>query len=400
MKRSTDRILTTHGGSLPRPDDLREMVMLKASGEPYDQQALTRRTREAVSEVVRKQQSCGVDILNDGEFGKSNFSNYARERLSGFEERTVTPGEGAPLIGIQGRDMKEFPGYFMEHGGFANATVTGGQINRRQIGLRGERKQIYCVGPLQYVGQAELQRDLENFKAALQGVDAADTFIPAVAPGTIEHWLHNDYYPSDEAYLNAIADAMHVEYKAIVDAGFLLQIDDPDLPDAWQMHPDMSVEDYRKFATLRIEALNHALQDIPTESVRLHVCWGSYHGPHKHDIPLKDIVDIVLRVPVAAYSVEGANPRHEHEWKVWKDAKLPEGKVLIPGVVGHSSDFIEHPELVAERLVRFAEVVGKENLIAGTDCGLGGRVGHPDIVWAKLQALAEGTALASEELWG
>jgi len=241
---------------------------------------------------------------------------------------------------------------------------------------------------------------LENFKAALQGVRPEDTFIPAVAPGTIEHWLHNDYYPNDEAYLNAIAEAMHEEYKAIVDAGFLLQIDDPDLPDAWQMHPEMSVAEYRKFAELRIDALINALRDIPTESVRLHVCWGSYHGPHKHDIPLKDIVDIVLKVPVAAYSVEAANPRHEHEWKVWKDAKLPEGKVLIPGVVGHSSDFIEHPELVAERIVRFAEVVGKENVIAGTDCGLGGRVGHPDIVWAKLEALSEGAALASKELWG
>jgi 5-methyltetrahydropteroyltriglutamate--homocysteine methyltransferase len=373
--------------------------MAKAGGEGYDAAKLNARTREAVAEVVKKQLACGIDCVNDGEFGKSNFSNYAKERLGGFEERAVSFAPGEAPIGIQGRDMKEFPGYFMEHGGFGNATVTGGSINRRQIGLRGERKQLYCVGPLTYVGQGELQRDLENFKAALQGAAVADTFIPAVAPGTIEHWLHNDYYKSDEEYLNAIADAMHVEYKAVVDAGFGLQIDDPDLPDAWQMHPEMSVADYRKFAQLRIEALNHALRDIPEESVRLHVCWGSYHGPHKHDIPLKDIVDLVLSVPVSAYSVEGANPRHEHEWKVWKDAKLPDGKVLIPGFVGHSSDFIEHPELVAERIVRFAEVVGKENLIAGTDCGLGGRVGHPDIVWAKLQSLSEGAALASKELW-
>ncbi|HZT07296.1 MAG TPA: cobalamin-independent methionine synthase II family protein [Chloroflexota bacterium] len=399
MKRSTDRILTTHAGSLPRPDDLREMVAAKAAGNPYDHARLANRTREAVGDVVRRQLACRIDCVNDGEFGKSNFSNYARERLTGFEEREI-PGDSVPVVGIQGRDIKEFPGYFLEHGGFAMATVTGGQINRRQIGLRADRRQLFCVGPLSYVGTAELQLDLENFRAALQGVNPADAFLPAVAPGTIEHWLHNAYYPSDEQYLEAIADAMHVEYKAITDAGFILQIDDPDLPDAWQMHPDMSVADYRRYAALRLEALNHALRDVPVEQTRLHVCWGSYHGPHKHDIPLKEIVDLVLSVKAQAYSVEAANPRHEHEWKVWKDVRLPEGKILIPGIVGHSSDFIEHPELVAERIVRFADIVGKENVIAGTDCGLGGRVGHPDIVWAKLEALAEGADLASEELWG
>src|SRR5439155_9399763 len=334
-----------------------------------------------------------------GEFGKSNFSNYARERLAGFEERPVAPGE-AHRIGISGRDVQEFPEYFIEHGGFAGTSVTGASINRRLIGARNEPTELVCSGPLQYIGQDEIQRDITNFKAALQGASPAECFLPAVAPGTIEHWLINEHYPNDEQYLEAIADAMHEEYKAITDAGFILQIDDPDLPDGWQMHPDMSVADYRKFAALRIDALNHALRDLPEDQVRLHVCWGSYHGPHKHDIPLKDIVDVVLRVKAGAYSVEAGNPRHEHEWKVWKVTKLPEGKILIPGVVGHSSDFIEHPELVAERLVRFAQLVGKENVIAGTDCGLGGRVGHPSIVWAKLQALAEGAELASEELWG
>ncbi len=397
MKRSTDRILTTHAGSLPRPDDLRELVGAKAAGQPYDEGKLTSRTREAVAEVVQKQRACGVDVVNDGEFGKVGFSNYAKERLSGFEEREVKPGEGP--IGIQGRDIREFPDYFPSHGG-GGATVTGGgQIDRRQIGARGERMQPFCVGPLQYIGQAELQRDIANFKASLQGADAANAFMPAVAPGTIEHWLRNAYYKTDEEYLYAIAEAMRVEYKAIVDAGLILQIDDPDLPDAWQMHPDFSVEEYRKFAELRIDALNHALRDLPQEQVRLHVCWGSYHGPHKHDIPLKEIVDLVLKVTAQAYSVEAANPRHEHEWTVWQTTKLPDGKILIPGVVGHSSDFIEHPELVAQRIVRFANIVGRENVIAGTDCGLGGRVGHPSIVWAKLQTLAEGAALASEQLW-
>jgi 5-methyltetrahydropteroyltriglutamate--homocysteine methyltransferase len=399
MKRSTDRILTTHAGSLPRPDDLRELVTAKASAQPYDERRFAERVRSAVGEVVQQQLRSGVDVLNDGEFGKSNFSNYARERLGGFEERPVQPGQGH-RVGISGRDVQEFPEYFIEHGGFAGTSVTGASINRRLIGARNEPTELVCSGPLKYIGQEEILRDIENFKVALQGASPAECFLPAVAPGTIEHWLINNYYPNDEQYLGAIADAMHEEYKAITEAGFILQIDDPDLPDAWQMHPEMSVADYRKFAQLRIDALNHALRDLPEDQVRLHVCWGSYHGPHKHDIPLKDIVDIVLGVRAGAYSVEAGNPRHEHEWKVWKDTKLPEGKILIPGVVGHSSDFIEHPELVAERLVRFAQLVGKENVIAGTDCGLGGRVGHPSIVWAKLQALAEGAELASEELWG
>jgi 5-methyltetrahydropteroyltriglutamate--homocysteine methyltransferase len=221
-----------------------------------------------------------------------------------------------------------------------------------------------------------------------------------VAPGTIEHWLRNEYYPTDEAYLYAIADAMHEEYKAIVDAGFLLQIDDPDLPDAWQIHPDMRVPEYRQFAEMRIDALNYALRDIPQEMVRLHVCWGSYHGPHKFDIPLQDIVDLILKVKAQAYSIEASNPCHAHEWRVWEAVKLPEGKVLIPGVVGHCSDFIEHPELVAERLVQYARLVGRENVMAGTDCGLGTRVGHPAIAWAKFQALVAGARLASQQLWG
>jgi 5-methyltetrahydropteroyltriglutamate--homocysteine methyltransferase len=221
-----------------------------------------------------------------------------------------------------------------------------------------------------------------------------------VAPGTIEHWLRNEHYASDEAYLAAIADAMKVEYDAIVQAGYILQVDDPDLADAWQIHPHMSVADYQKFAGLRIEALNHALRDIPPERVRFHVCWGSYHGPHKHDLPLRHLTSLLLAVRAEAYSIEASNPRHDHEWRVWEDVKLPEGKILIPGVVGHASDFVEHPELVAERLTRYARIVGRENVVAGTDCGLGPRVGHPKIAWAKLEALVEGARLATAQLWG
>jgi 5-methyltetrahydropteroyltriglutamate--homocysteine methyltransferase len=241
--------------------------------------------------------------------------------------------------------------------------------------------------------------DLTNFRAALQGVKPEEAFLPANTPGTIEHWLRNEHYPGEEAFLYAIAEAMREEYRGIVDAGFLLQIDDPDLPDGWQMFPDMSVADYRKYATLRVDALNHALRDIPREKIRLHVCWGSFHGPHEHDIPLKDIADIIFRVRASSYSIEASNPRHQHEWSVFEEFKLPEGATLIPGVVGHYSDFIEHPELVAERLVRYADLVGRENVMAGTDCGLGPRVGHPKIAWAKLEALAEGARIASKRLW-
>ena len=223
--------------------------------------------------------------------------------------------------------------------------------------------------------------------------------MPAVAPGTIEHWMENSYYEKDEDVLNAIADAMHEEYKAITDAGFLLQIDDPDLADAWQIHPEMSVAQYRAFAELRIEALNYALRDIPEESIRFHMCWGSYHGPHVYDIALTDIINIILKVKAVGYSIEASNPRHEHEWRVFEDVKLPDGKSLIPGVVGHASDFVEHPELIAQRLVRYGQIVGRENVIAGTDCGLGTRVGHPKIAWAKFEALTEGAALATKQLW-
>ncbi|HEY7067768.1 MAG TPA: cobalamin-independent methionine synthase II family protein [Chloroflexota bacterium] len=385
MKRSTDRILTTHVGSLPRPPDLKEMVNAKAAGQPIDEQALAQRIRDAVREVVRKQVETGIDVVNDGELSKTNFTNYARERIAGFDVREYAPGQEPAPHSICGRDLQEFADYFATRPGW--------------VGVGPSRRQVVCTGPLKYVGQQAIAADVANFKAALDGVQVADTFLPAVAPGTIEHWLRNDYYPSDEAYVYAIADAMHEEYKAIADAGIVLQIDDPDLPDAWQIYPDMTVPEYRKYAQMRIEALNHALRGIPPELVRLHVCWGSYHGPHKYDIPLRDIVNLVLAVPAQAYSIEASNPRHEHEWRLWEDVKLPDGKLLIPGVVSHCSDFGEHPELVAQRLVKFAKLVGRENVIAGTDCGLGERVGHPSIVWGKFEALAEGARLASKELW-
>jgi 5-methyltetrahydropteroyltriglutamate--homocysteine methyltransferase len=383
MKRSTDRILVTHAGTLPRPDDLTEMLLAKNEGQPYDREAFSKRARSAVAEAVRKQIDCGIDIVNDGELGKSNFSRYTRERLSGFVERPAGPN--FKPTSIFGRDLSEFPDYFNRGG-------------RTSIGHHS--RVFYCTEPLKYIGHTEVQTDIDNFKAALHGTQVTEAFLPAVAPGTMEHWMKNEYYPTDKAYLFAIADAMHEEYKAIVDAGFILQIDDPDLADAWQMHPQMSLTEYRKYQELRIDALNHGLRDLPADRVRFHMCWGSYHGPHKYDIPLRDIVDIILKVRAGAYSIEASNPCHEHEWRVWEEVKLPDGKILIPGVTGHYSDFIEHPQAIADRLVRYAKIVGRENLIAGTDCGIGTRVGHPQIAWAKFQAMAEGARLASKQLWG
>jgi 5-methyltetrahydropteroyltriglutamate--homocysteine methyltransferase len=381
--------MTTHAGALPRSPELREMIFARADGKPYDREALNARLRAEVADVVRKQAECGIDSVNDGEVGKTNFTNYVRERLSGFETRMLKPGEGPPPLSIASREMAKFSGFFNKggkgFGGFAGAGPS--------------RPQVFCVAPLKYTGHAALQEDLGCFRAALAGVKVAEAYLPANTPGTIEHWLRNDYYKSEEEFLYGIADAMREEYKAIVDAGFLLQIDDPDLPDGWQMYPEMSVRDYRKYATLRVEALNHALRGIPREKIRLHVCWGSFHGPHENDIPLRDIIDIVFKVPASSYSIEASNPRHEHEWRVFEEVDVPDGAVLIPGVVGHCTDFIEHPELVAERLVRYAGLVGRENVMAGTDCGLGPRVGHESIAWAKLTAIAEGARLASKQLW-
>ena len=382
MLYSTDRILTTHAGALPGPPDLRDMVLAKANGEPYDAAAFDKRLQSAVAEVVLRQAECGIDSVNDGELSKTNFTDYVRARIAGYEAR---PSSGIRRLSITARDQRKFADYFA-----ANPR------NRPS----GQATMPVCVGELCYVGQADLARDLDNFKAALARVSVAGAYLPANTPGTIEHWMLNEYYASDEAFVFAIADAMHEEYLAIVDAGLLLQIDDPDLPDGWNCLPDITLPDYRRYAAMRVDALNHALRGIPREKVRLHVCWGSHHGPHHDDVPLKDIIDLIFRVNAGSYSIEASNPCHEHEWKVFEDVKLPDGATLIPGVVGHCNDFIEHPDLVAERLVRYAGLVGRENVLAGTDCGLGTRVGHPSICWAKFQTLAEGARRATKALWG
>ena len=379
---STDRILTTHAGSLPRPADLRDMVMARSRGQPYDQAALEARLKSGVAEIVRRQVECGLDSVNDGELSKTNFTDYVRARIAGYEAR---PASTQRRLEITARDATKFAAYF--------------EANPRAR-FPGAPTIPVCVEALRYIGQADLARDLANFKAALAGVKVAEAYLPANTPGTIEHWMANEFYKSDEEFVFAIADTMREEYKAIVDAGFLLQIDDPDLPDGWNCLPGMGVAEYRKYAAMRVDALNHALSDIPPEKVRLHVCWGSFHGPHHDDIPLKDIADLIFRVRAGSYSIEASNPCHEHEWRVFEEVKPPAGTTLVPGVVGHCTDFIEHPDLVAERLVRYAKLVGRENVLAGTDCGLGTRVGHASICWAKFEAMAEGARRATKILWG
>lgn len=391
MKLSTERILVSHAGSLPAPEALQKRLDESEGRAP----GIADLVPDAVRDVVRQQVEIGIDVVNDGELSKrgeggGGFSYYPMQRLGGIYDEEFAPGESpARFRNITGRDALEYPGFHETR--FGRLRATGRTVRRSAPAL-------LCREPLRYIGEKNLAFDIANLEAALAGYDV-EGYLPAVAPGTIEHWLFNQYYKSDEELLFAIADAMHDEYKAITDAGLVLQIDDPDLPDGWQMFPQMSVPEYRRYAQVRVDALNHALRDCPPELVRLHVCWGSGHGPHVNDIPLEDIVDVILNVKAGCLSIEAANPRHDHEWRVWETTKLPDGMSLMPGVVGHSTDIVEHPRLVADRLVRYAGLVGKENVIAGTDCGVGPRVGHPEIAWGKLRALVEGAALASRELW-
>lgn len=387
MKNSSTRILTTHVGSMTRPPEVVEALRPKEAGQPYNKKELENRVKNAVAAVVKQQAEIGIDIPSDGEFSKSSFSGYANERLSGFEIKPYNSADGPSQL--RGRDRKAFAEFYKEYDGTQGTGAGGAAI---------------CTGPVAYIGQDIVATDMANLKAALAGLDTEEAFIPAVAPGTMELQRRNEHYATEEEYLYAIADAMHEEYMAIVDGGYILQIDDPrivtqyDTPD-----PALSIQEYRKFAELRIDALNHALKGVPEDRVRYHLCWGSWHGPHTTDVPLKDIVDIILKINAGAYSVEAANPRHEHEWEVWETTKLPDGKILIPGVIAHTTSHVEHPELVSQRLVNYARIVGKENIIASVDCGFAQgaftqRV-HPSIMWAKLQALSEGAALASKKLW-
>ena len=385
MKYSSNRILTTHVGSLIRPPALREFLRAKQSGKPYDQAAFAKCLKGSVAEVVRQQAKVGVDVVSDGEFGKAiSWSQYALERLSGFERRPFSGGN--PFA--RGADRARFAEFYAEMDAKDDGATTSESV---------------VVGPIRYTGQAALQRDIDDFKAALKGVKVEDAFLPVAAVSSVIPDKKNEYYKSDDDLQVAVAEAMRDEYKMIVDAGFLVQLDDARAAVTFdRMVPPKTFKEYRKWLGRQIEIMNHSLEGIPQDRVRYHVCWGSWPGPHTTDVPLKDIVDIILKARVGAFVIEGANPRHEHEWKVWGDVNLKD-RILITGVISHATNVVEHPELVAERIVRVAKEVGREHVIAGTDCGFAQgpfyRRVHPSIMWAKLEALAAGAKIASKQLW-
>jgi len=403
VRASTDHILTSHVGSLPRPDDLIAANRARDKGETTDEEAFRRTLRAAVTDVVKRQKDLGIDVPGDGEFGKSvghrvNYGawwNYAFQRLGGLElgrpsldhmtPRPARPGEIVLTNAARRRDRVRF------------AAAYADPVSGVFMGPRPDTGPV-CVGPLTYVGEEATKADIANFKAALAAAGIEEGVMTAVAPGSA-YRIPNVYYERDEDFLYACAEALREEYKAILDAGLILQLDDPATATGWDMiDPEPSVEAYQKFTMVRIEALNHALRGLPQERIRFHLCWGSWHGPHTTDIPMRDIVEIMLAVNAGAYSFEAGNVRHEHEWKVWRDVKLPDGKLILPGVVSHATNVVEHRELVADRIMRFADLIGREQVIASTDCGLGGRI-HPEIAWAKLEALVQGAALASHQLW-
>lgn len=381
MKTSTERILTTHVGSLVRPDDVLDMMRARLKGSG-DEGAFAACLRNAVAEVVRKQADAGIDIVSDGEYSKSSFQTYAHERLSGFEPRS-TPVE-TPARRSAGRDRTAFPEFYAEYDQTQNF---------------GAEPQLMCTGPIAFTGQAIQKRDIDNFHAALSGVDVAEGFVAAIAPGNFGRG-ENEFYATEEEFIFASAEALKQEYRAVVDAGFVLQIDAP--VGSYDLMA-LSKDEFRRRQAVMIEALNGALDGIPSDRVRYHVCWGSWNAPHTFDIALADILDLVLSVRADGISLEAANPRHEHEFRVWEEVKLPDGKVLLPGLISHATNIVEHPELVAWRIGNFARLVGRENVIASTDCGFAQgaftRRVHPTVMWAKLQALSDGARLASSQLW-
>jgi 5-methyltetrahydropteroyltriglutamate--homocysteine methyltransferase len=394
MKQSTaNRILSTHVGSIPRPEPVRDIVRARLEGKPMDAAEADRRVREGVREVVKQQADCGIDIVADGEIGKVSFINYTDDRLEGFTVAgAADPNTPASSTGVPWsrrietrREWTNFRDYYE---GYLPGAMPPGTVP------------VVCTGPISYKDLGPLQTELEIFKAALDGVNVEEAFVPAIAPSMVGRG-QNQYYKTEEEYVFAVAEALRTEYRAVVDAGFILQIDDPGLGETWDMMiPAPTIEEYRRLQARNLEALNHALEGIPEDRVRYHLCWGSWQGPHEGDLALRDIVDLVLSVKALAYSIEAATPRHSYEWQVWKDVKLPDDKILIPGVIAHTTAVVEHPETIAERIGNFASVVGPERVIAGADCGFAQGAlyerQHPSVMWAKFRALAEGARLASQ----
>jgi 5-methyltetrahydropteroyltriglutamate--homocysteine methyltransferase len=392
MKRSSERIRTTHAGRLPVSPGCENLPGRLYRGEAIDPATIA----AGIEHVVQRQLDIGIDCIGDGEFWKARNIAYYSRHLTGLETRPLKPGEtGSTRTNTRERD--EFVRFYKD----LDATGTIFHVPGEKP-MPPERERMIATGPVKSKGTAALTQEIEAFKAAVAraGRTVDETFFCVIAPGWLDHFIYNEFYKTDEEFIVALAEALRAEYRAVVDAGFILQVDDPGVVDWWDMlKPALSVEDYRdRFAKLRIEAVNHALAGIPEDRVRYHLCWGSWHGPHTHDLPFEHIIGLMLEVNAQCYSFEAANVRHEHEWKLWSDVKLPDGKILLPGIVSHATNLVEHPELVAERIRRFAGAVGRDNVIAGTDCGLGGRV-HAEIAWAKLSALVEGARLASKALW-
>lgn len=388
MNRSTDRILTTHVGSLIRPDSVVEYLRAKQAGKPVDEAAHKATLAKEVAEVVRQQKDAGIDIPSDGEFGKGiSWSQYVLERLSGFERR---PFKSDGNLWRRGEDRTKFAAFYDDMDSKEGMATTLDSV---------------CVGPISYTGQDAVQRDIDNMKKALAAAGVAEGFLPVASPTSVIPDRRNEYYKTDDELLQAIAEAMRTEYKMIVDSGLLVQLDDARFAVTWdRMLPGVNLPDYRKWLDRQVEVINYALQDVPEDRVRYHVCWGSWNGPHTSDIPIRDILDKIYAIKAGCYVIEGANPRHEHEWKVWGERKPPNNRVLATGVISHATNIVEHPELVAERITRIAKLIGREQVIAGTDCGFAQgpfyRRVHPSIMWAKFEAMAQGAALASKELWG
>jgi 5-methyltetrahydropteroyltriglutamate--homocysteine methyltransferase len=399
-----DRILTSHAGSLPRPEDLIALNERRGSGDFTDEDDFQARLRAAVADVVARQRDIGIDLVNDGEYGHAmgqrydygSWWSYVFQRLGGVELAQL---ELAMVPQAKAKPGEITLGSFAERRDWvAFAEAYGDPSSGVALPNRTTQLAAICRGPITYQGEESVQRDIADMKAAMAAASVADGFLNSVGPGSCARF-GNEYYASDEEMLQACADAMRAEYTAIIDAGLILQIDDPSIAENWdQIVPEPSVADYKRFTMKRVDALNYAIRGLPTERIRFHLCWGSWHGPHTTDIPMADLVDVLLAINAGMYSFEAANARHEHEWKVWQDVKLPEGKAVVPGMVSHSTNVVEHPELVADRIVRYAEAVGRENVVAGTDCGLGGRV-HPQLAWAKLDSLVKGAELATRRLW-
>ena len=401
MRSSTDRILVSHAGNLPRPIELNSLIDEGKAADRAFSDEYQKRLPSAVNGIVDRQIELGIDVVNDGEYAKAgSYGGYIHSRVTGFSNVPADPSSPPKRAGTAERDRRDFPGFFSSGLWYAGSGgpvrpgfATPGEI--RETNLRATRA---CTGPITYTGHDAVQADVKNLKAAIAGKDV-EGYVAALGPLSLGAGVRNDYYKTEEEYMTAVAETMREEYRAITDAGLIVQVDEPEFFTSWMFYPDWSVEQYREYLGFCVEIINHSIAGLPEDQVRFHSCWGSGHRPHVNDIELKYIADLLVSINARQYSIEAANVRHEHEYHVWEETKLPDGKMLMPGVISHATDLVEHPELVAERLVNYANLVGRENVQTGTDCGIGSRVGHEEVVWAKLKAMSEGAAIASKKLW-